>query len=93
MNELPTPFYQDSAVKIYCADNRLILPLLPKVDLVLTSPPYDDLRTYKGKGFDWQSVVSSVAQIINPGSVLVWIVGDQSIDGGESEGSRGTADS
>lgn len=34
------PYYQDDAVTIYHADCRLILPDLPKVDLVLTDPPY-----------------------------------------------------
>jgi len=37
---LPRPYYQDSAVTIYHGDCREILPLLPKVDLVLTDPPY-----------------------------------------------------
>lgn len=37
---LPTPYYQDDAVTLYCCDCRTILPLLPKVDLVLTDPPY-----------------------------------------------------
>ena len=34
------PYYQDSTVTIYHADCRDILPELPKVDLVLTDPPY-----------------------------------------------------
>ncbi len=34
------PYYQDSAVTIYHGDCREILPELPKVDLVLTDPPY-----------------------------------------------------
>jgi site-specific DNA-methyltransferase (adenine-specific) len=37
---LPAPFYQDDYATIYCGDCRDILPLLPKVDLVLTDPPY-----------------------------------------------------
>jgi DNA modification methylase len=37
---LPEPYYQDEAVTIYHGDCREILPLLPKVDLVLTDPPY-----------------------------------------------------
>jgi site-specific DNA-methyltransferase (adenine-specific) len=37
---LPAPYYQDDAVTIYCGDCRDILPDLPKVDLVLTDPPY-----------------------------------------------------
>jgi site-specific DNA-methyltransferase (adenine-specific) len=35
-----TPYYQDSAVTIYHGDCREILPGLPKVDLILTDPPY-----------------------------------------------------
>jgi len=39
--ELPdNPYYQDDAVVIYHGDCREILPDLPKVDLVLTDPPY-----------------------------------------------------
>lgn len=37
---LPTPYYQDDAVTIYHGDCLGILPHLPKVDLVLTDPPY-----------------------------------------------------
>ena len=35
-----TPYYQDSHCTIYHGDCRDILPELPKVDLVLTDPPY-----------------------------------------------------
>src|SRR5688500_15252214 len=34
------PFYADDYATIYCGDCREILPQLPKVDLVLTDPPY-----------------------------------------------------
>ena len=38
---LPTPYYEDgNGIVIYHADAREILPHLPKVDLVLTDPPY-----------------------------------------------------
>jgi DNA modification methylase len=37
---LPKPYFQDDAVTIYNADCRDIIPELPKVDLVLTDPPY-----------------------------------------------------
>jgi len=40
LSALPTPYYQDEACTIYHGDCREILPLLPKVDLVLTDPPY-----------------------------------------------------
>ena len=34
------PYFEDDAVTIYHGDCRDILPSLPKVDLVLTDPPY-----------------------------------------------------
>ena len=37
---LPAPYYQDNHCTIYHGDAREILPHLPKVDLVLTDPPY-----------------------------------------------------
>jgi site-specific DNA-methyltransferase (adenine-specific) len=37
---LPKPYYEDSFCQIFNADCREMLPLLPKVDLVLTDPPY-----------------------------------------------------
>ena len=40
------PYYQDEWVTIYHGDCREILPQLPKVDLVLTDPPYE-LENYR----------------------------------------------
>lgn len=34
------PYYEEDGITIYCADCREVLPTLPKVDLVLTDPPY-----------------------------------------------------
>jgi DNA modification methylase len=36
----PEPYYEEPGITIYCADCRDVLPHLPKVDLVLTDPPY-----------------------------------------------------
>jgi site-specific DNA-methyltransferase (adenine-specific) len=38
------PYYEDGAVTIYHGDCREILPELPKVDLVLTDPPYPNMK-------------------------------------------------
>jgi DNA modification methylase len=40
MSQLPAPYYEHAGITIYHGDCRKILPLLPKVDLVLTAPPY-----------------------------------------------------
>lgn len=41
---LPEPYYTDDHVTIYHADCREILPYLGNVDLVITSPPYNNLK-------------------------------------------------
>jgi site-specific DNA-methyltransferase (adenine-specific) len=84
--ELPKPYYQDDAVAIYCADCRDILPLIPdkSIDLVLTSPPYDDLRFYGGQGFQFSGVPNFLYKPMAGGACCVWVVGDQTIDGSET---------
>ena len=54
------------------------------LDLVVTSPPYDDLRTYNGYSFDFESVSSELVRCIKPGGVIVWVVGDSTKNGSES---------
>ncbi len=46
------PYYQDEWVTIYHGDCREILPTLSKVDLVVTSPPYENIM---GAGYKMQS--------------------------------------
>lgn len=58
------------------------------VDMVLTSPPYDNLRTYNGS-LDWgesiwKQVIKELFRIIKDGGVIVWVVGDSIINGSES---------
>jgi len=49
------PYYQDKYVTIFNCDCREILPSLPKVDLVLTDPPYGIGDVWKGgRGHGWQ---------------------------------------
>lgn len=54
------------------------------VDLTVTSPPYDNLRTYNGFEFDYRSILMELFRITKIGGVVVWIVSDQTIDGNES---------
>lgn len=41
-----TPYYEEQGIVIYHGDCREVLPSLPKVDLVLTDPPYADKETH-----------------------------------------------
>lgn len=54
------------------------------VDLTVTSPPYDDLRSYKGYSFDVNPIVKELYRVTAVGGVVVWIVGDQTLNGSES---------
>jgi len=53
------------------------------VDLVVTSPPYDNLRDYKGYSFEFEHIANGLYKVIKEGGVLVWVVGDK-INGGRS---------
>ena len=58
------------------------------VDLVVTSPPYDDLRNYNNTcnwNFDiFKQVADELYRIVKPGGVVIWVVGDKTQDGSES---------
>ena len=54
------------------------------VDLVVTSPPYDNLRTYNGYSFDFESIAAELFRITKQGGVVVWVVGDAVLKGTES---------
>ena len=54
------------------------------IDLTVTSPPYDDLRKYKGFSFDFENVAKELYRITKVGGTVVWIVGDATKDGCES---------
>jgi len=70
---------------LYQADCREILPTLGKVDAVVTSPPYDNLREY-GEGFSWDFKITAdlINSVMDDGAVCVWIVGDQVKNGSET---------
>ena len=54
------------------------------VDLTVTSPPYDNLRTYNGFTFDFEGIAQELYRVTKDGGVVVWIVGDATIKGSES---------
>lgn len=54
------------------------------VDLTITSPPYDNLRTYNGYSFDFESIAKELYRVTKDGGVLIWNVSDATIDGSET---------
>ena len=54
------------------------------VDLTVTSPPYDDLRKYKGFIFDYKPMLEELYRVTKKGGVVVWVVGDKTHKGSET---------
>lgn len=54
------------------------------VDLTVTSPPYDNLRDYKGYSFDFEPIAQELFRVTKKGGVVVWIVNDATIKGSET---------
>jgi len=54
------------------------------IDLTVTSPPYDNLRDYNGYTFNFEPIADQLYRITKPGGVVVWVVGDATIDGSET---------
>ena len=59
------------------------------VDLTVTSPPYDNLRTYNGNNEHWgehvwRDVIAELYRVTADGGVVVWVVGDATIKGSET---------
>lgn len=71
--------------KLYHGDCAVVMQDIPDeyVDLVVTSPPYSELRNYNGYGFDFEATSKQLHRIVKSGGVIVWVVGDQTTKDGE----------
>jgi len=54
------------------------------IDLILTSPPYDNLRSYHGYNFSFEEMANQIVRVLKDGAILVWVVGDATIKGTET---------
>ncbi len=83
--------------KIYNENCLLTMSNMPDnfVDLTVTSPPYDDLRTYNnrisgvkstfnGYVFQFEDIAKELFRVTKEGGVLVWVVGDATVEGNET---------
>jgi len=72
--------------KIIQGDCLEIMRKIPDglVDLVLTSPPYDDLREYNGYSFDFLNTAREIFRITKDGGMCVWVVSDKTKNGSET---------
>ena len=77
-------YYETSLGKLYHGSCEDILPYLQNVDLTITSPPYDNLRDYHGYIFNFQKIAGYLLDVTKDGGVVVWVVGDATINGSET---------
>ena len=72
--------------KIYCGDNLEIIKRLDDctIDLTVTSPPYDNLREYNGYSWNFEALAQQLYRVTKEGGVVVWVVGDATINGSET---------
>ena len=76
---------------LYCGDclNEMKMIKDRSVNLTVTSPPYDNLRSYKGNNelwgeHVWKAVLTDLYRVTKDGGVVVWVVGDATIKGSET---------
>lgn len=72
--------------QIICGDNVETMKAFPDacIDLTVTSPPYDHLRTYGGHEWDFEGVAQELWRVTKPGGVVVWVVADATVNGSET---------
>lgn len=81
----------DSRIKLIQGDCLEKMKDIPdgSIDLTVTSPPYDNLRTYNGNNtlwgeHIWKVVIQELFRVTKQGGVVVWVVGDATIKGSET---------
>lgn len=81
----------DTSVKLINGDCVTEMKKMPEssIDLTVTSPPYDNLRSYNGNNEQWnesvwQDVFDGLLRVTKDGGVVVWIVNDSTVNGSET---------
>jgi DNA modification methylase len=72
--------------RIYNENNLITMGRMPDcfIDLTVTSPPYDNLREYNGYDFNFEEVAKELFRVTKEGGVVVWVVGDETVEGSET---------
>jgi site-specific DNA-methyltransferase (adenine-specific) len=72
--------------KIYTENCLTTMANMPDnfIDFVITSPPYDDIRNYNGYRFEFEKIAEELYRVLKVGGVIVWVVGDATVNGSET---------
>lgn len=79
-------YYSHNGIVIYNADCLDYLKTLEDNSLkfTLTSPPYDDIRDYKGYSFPFEEIAKELYRTTKSGGVIAWNVADATVKGSET---------
>jgi len=71
---------------IYNEDCRDTMRRIPddSIQLTVTSPPYDNLRSYEGYEFPFEHIAEELFRITTEDGLVVWVVGDAVFNGSET---------
>jgi len=78
------------SIRLFQGDCLEVMKDIPdgSVDLTVTSPPYDNLRTYNDSlvwgEHTWKAIIEQLFRVTKKGGVVVWVVGDATIKGSET---------
>jgi site-specific DNA-methyltransferase (adenine-specific) len=80
------PFYSQNDINVYNSNCLDYLKTLPdnSVKFTLTSPPYDDIRDYKGYSFPFEEIAQELWRTTKVGGVIAWNVADATVKGSET---------
>ena len=83
---------EDNQIKnLFLGDACEVLEKIPEnsIDLIVTSPPYDNLRKYNGNNSQWnhekfKCIANGLYRVLKEGGVIVWVVNDKTEHGSKS---------
>ena len=72
---------------VYCGDCVDLMKEIKdnSIDVVVTSPPYDDLRTYNGFSFDLHKTGEQIFRVLKPGGICAMVIQDQTKNFGKTK--------
>lgn len=72
--------------QIICGDAVEVLRKFPdhSIDLVVTSPPYDSIRDYKGFRCDLHATGKEIYRVLKSGGIAVMVLQDQTVNFGKT---------
>ncbi|MBR1921447.1 MAG: site-specific DNA-methyltransferase [Kiritimatiellae bacterium] len=72
--------------KIICGDSAAVMEKFPdnSIDMVVTSPPYDSIRDYKGFSADLSKIGRETFRVLKEGGIAVVVIQDQTKNYGKT---------